>query len=238
MVVLRKGSKGSDVVRLQILLNSNLHPSPGLTEDGNFGDKTAAAVMAFQRLQALLPDGIVGPQSWNALGQKISSVPKPAQLAYPKQDAGSGPKWYTIAQDQIGVHEESLPGENNSRIIEYHSTTTLKATDDETPWCSSFVNWCMKKAGSQGTGSAAAKSWLDWGQPLQNPQTGAVVVIKKKSTGSDQATGSSSGFHVAFFVGKTQTYIRLLGGNQSDQVKYSYFGLNAYEVKGYRWPTS
>ena len=42
------------------------------------------------------------------------------------------------------AHEESPPGQRNRRIIEYHSTTTLRATDDETPRCSSFVKWVMK----------------------------------------------------------------------------------------------
>jgi uncharacterized protein (TIGR02594 family) len=238
MVVLRKGDKGADVAKLQRLLNSALHPSPGLTEDGDFGSRTEAAVKIFQQQNGLAADGVVGPQTWTALGEKISRLPKPMSPAPPGPPVGTGSNWYAIAQHEIGVHEDSLPGHHTARIVEYHSTTSLKATDDETPWCSSFVNWCMKQAGIQGTGSAAAKSWLGWGQTLQDSREGAVVVIKKKSSGSDHTTGSSSGFHVAFFVSKTQTHIRLLGGNQSDQVKYSNFSLSAYEVKGYRWPPS
>jgi uncharacterized protein (TIGR02594 family) len=235
MAVLKKGDKGADVAKLQRLLNSALQPSPGLTEDGDFGLRTEAAVKKFQRQHGLLADGVVGPQTWTALGQKISSASKPPPLG---PAAGRGSNWYAIAQNEIGVHEESLPGQHTPRIVEYHSTTTLKATDDETPWCSSFVNWCMKQAGIRGTGSAAAKSWLNWGQALEDSREGAVVVIKKKSSGSDKATGSSSGFHVAFFVSKTETHIRLLGGNQSDQVRYSNFSLSAYDVKGYRWAPS
>lgn len=238
MVVLKKGVKGVDVARLQRLLNSALHPSPGLTEDGDFGLRTEAAVKEFQQQHALLVDGVVEAQTWTVLDQKIWPAPKPLPPAPPGPAVGPGPNWYAFAKNEIGVHEESLPGQHAPRIVEYHSTTTLKATDDETPWCSSFVNWCMKQAGIQGTGNAAAKSWLNWGRPLQDPREGAVVVIKKKSAGSDQATGSSSGFHVAFFVGKTQTHIRLLGGNQSDQVRYSNFSLSAYDVKGYRWASS
>ena len=51
-----------------------------------------------------------------------------------------------------------------------------------------------------------------------------------------QATGSSSGFHVGFFISLSATHIRILGGNQGDQVKYSDFSLASYEVKGYRRP--
>lgn len=84
--------------------------------------------------------------------------------------------------------------------------------------------------------SAAAKSWMSWGHELTFPQVGAVVVIKKKNATSDKATGSTSGLHVGFYVTSSPTSLRLLGGNQSDQFKYSNFPLEKYEVKGYYWP--
>jgi uncharacterized protein (TIGR02594 family) len=77
--------------------------------------------------------------------------------------------WMDIAVAELGVHEDSLPGQHNARIVEYHQTTTLKSTDDETPWCSAFVNWVMRQSGRTGTDSAAAKSWLGWGSDVTNP---------------------------------------------------------------------
>ena len=62
---LRPGAKGWQVKRLQKLLQA-LGFRPGLV-DGDFGEITVAAVRAFQALNGLEPDGIVGPLTWNAL---------------------------------------------------------------------------------------------------------------------------------------------------------------------------
>jgi len=61
-------------------------------------------------------------------------------------------------------------------------------------------------------------------------------VIRLKKKGQDAATGSATGNHIAFYLSATATHGCLLGGNQSDSVKYSNFSLSAYDVKGYRWP--
>lgn len=221
--------RGPEVRKIQLLLNSLVTPRPNLKVDGHFGQRTHQAVLAFQKAKGLTPDGVVGPKTRTALGLKpISiSIPVPSTPAAP---------WMDIAVAELGVQEDSLPGQHNARIVEYHQTTTLKATDDETPWCSSFVNWAIRQSGRNGTNNAAAKSWLSWGIQITSPTPGAIVVIKKKTPGFAQATGSSSGFHVGFFVSLSSSHIRLLGGNQGNQVRYTSFPLSAYEVKGYRQP--
>lgn len=59
------GTKGWDVAVLQYLLAQRrlLHVQP----DGQFGPKTEAAVLRFQRAHGLLPDGIVGPATASRL---------------------------------------------------------------------------------------------------------------------------------------------------------------------------
>lgn len=143
------------------------------------------------------------------------------------------PKWYEIAEKEVGTQE--VKGGENPRILAYHASTTLKAKEDEIPWCSSFVNWCITQAGLKGTNSAAAISWLNWGTSTE-PKEGVIALIRQKKKGTDQATGSASGNHVGFLVKTEGGRIYLLGGNQSDQVKVSSFGLSSYEVLSYRWP--
>lgn len=63
--VLRNGSKGKNVSALQILLNGKGYNCGSV--DGDFGSKTLAAVIAFQKAKFLEVDGIVGADTWKAL---------------------------------------------------------------------------------------------------------------------------------------------------------------------------
>jgi uncharacterized protein (TIGR02594 family) len=140
-----------------------------------------------------------------------------------------------IAGAELGIREDARAGHHTQRILEYHQATTLKATTDEVPWCSSFVNWVLNQAGIKGTNSAAAKSWLTWGRELKEPQVGAITITKR--AGADAANGSSSGYHVAFFHSLGGgTKFSLLGGNQGDAVRIREYDLKKYEFVKYRWP--
>jgi uncharacterized protein (TIGR02594 family) len=231
-MLLELGAKGDAVRRLQILLNDNLRPGLQLRVDGHFGAKTETAVMKFQELRKLEADGVVGPQTWGALGQRETQATAPQVI-----DAIGAP-WFTIAQAEKGVIANKRPGEHNERILQYHKTTTYKATTDEVAWCASFVNWCLVQAQKKGCDSAAAIAWLDWGQKLQQARGGAITIIqdKAKKKAFDASIGTSSGNHVSFFVSQTSSHITLFGGNQSRQVKESSYPLEKWSVLGYRWP--
>ncbi|HEX8202629.1 MAG TPA: peptidoglycan-binding domain-containing protein [Isosphaeraceae bacterium] len=67
--VLRAGSHGPDVAKLQRLLNARLTPSPGLKPDGQFGPRTAQAVGQFQQGARIAADRVVGKVTWYHLLQ-------------------------------------------------------------------------------------------------------------------------------------------------------------------------
>ncbi len=82
--VLRQGSRGTDVITLQYLLDmiSEFYPGiPSIAQDGIFGEATRQAVIAFQQSKDLVPDGIVGPGTWRALYEAYrgieDNVPQP-----------------------------------------------------------------------------------------------------------------------------------------------------------------
>jgi len=114
--------------------------------------------------------------------------------------------WMTKAEGEKGIKEITGISSHTPRILEYHAMTTLKAKQDEVPWCSSFVNWVMDRAGYPITKSAAAKSWMKYGVevPLQY---GCIVILKR-----------TGGHHVGFYTGETANTVYLLGGNQADAV--------------------
>ena len=64
MEILKLGSKGESVKQLQMELVARQY---GLVLDGVFGPKTEVAVRAFQTSMDLVSDGIVGPNTWNAI---------------------------------------------------------------------------------------------------------------------------------------------------------------------------
>jgi uncharacterized protein (TIGR02594 family) len=81
-------------------------------------------------------------------------------------------------------------------------------------------------AGYQGTNSAWARSWLEWGREPADEEFGpGVIVILER--------GADSG-HVAFLEDWNANQVYLLGGNQGNAVSRAWFRMN--RVIGYRVP--
>lgn len=77
MTTLQIGSTGPEVTMLQDALRASGF-NPG-ANDGSFGAGTQAAVIAFQRSEGLLADGVVGPRTAAALGL-AASAPVPSVI--------------------------------------------------------------------------------------------------------------------------------------------------------------
>ncbi len=157
----------------------------------------------------------------------VPETPEEGDSIHAALATGEGPKWYQIALREMETGVDEIPGAlaHNPRIVEYHAATSLSATDDETPWCSSFANWCMMKASQDRTNSAAARSWLNWGVKLEAPRKGCVVVFSRPP--------SPSSGHVAFFEEIRGERIFVLGGNQSNQVSIASYPDS--RLLAYRW---
>ena len=154
---------------------------------------------------------------------------KAAFAAY-MEEKKEEPKWMAVARMERGTKEYAGDADNPDVLKYLESVDTLSISaqrNDETPWCSAFANWCMEQADLKGTENAAARSWLNWGKEISDPEPGCVTVLWR---------GAPDGWkgHVGFFVKKTGQHIYLLGGNQNDQVNIKRYGLN--RLLGYRMP--
>lgn len=92
--LLKEGMSGDYIKTLQYYLNivAYFYPQiPNINVDGYFGPKTKEAVIAFQEMFGLVPDGIVGRDTWKALSNayktSINSIPEEykseAEIVYP-----------------------------------------------------------------------------------------------------------------------------------------------------------
>lgn len=103
--VLRVGSSGQDVITLQYLLNmaAEFDPTiPAPVQDGRFGRGTQQSVEAFQRGAGLVPDGVVGPLTWQALYQTYlgieNVIPPSPDTGYIEYIVRSGDTLWLLAQ--------------------------------------------------------------------------------------------------------------------------------------------
>ena len=135
--------------------------------------------------------------------------------------------WIAEARKWIGTAE--IAGAKNSPVISsWLQRLHAWWTDDETPWCGTFVAQCL-----QTRGYAIPSAWYrafayaSHGKALSLPAYGAVVVLRR-STGK--------GYHVAFIVGKdAQNRLMCLGGNQGDKVTIAPFSRD--RVVTITWPS-
>ena len=121
---------------------------------------------------------------------------------------------YDIAKTFVGTRE--VPGtKSNPEIIAMFRAVGHEWVEDDslTAWCAAFVGACIERAGLRSTRRLNARSYLDWGVPidLADAQEGDVVIFTR---------GDPSGWqgHVGFFVRTVGASIEVLGGNQADAV--------------------
>ena len=132
-----------------------------------------------------------------------------------------------IANSYVGT-DEIKGSTHNPVILEYFDAVGHGwVRDDETPWCAAFVGAVLHEAGYKGTGSLAARSYLNWGKKVNRPKYGDLVVFWR---------GKKDGWqgHVGFVVREDKNYVWCLGGNQSNSVNVQKYSKS--RVLGYRTP--
>ncbi|WP_086693819.1 L,D-transpeptidase family protein [Streptomyces recifensis] len=121
---LRSGSRGPAVRAAQHLLTARGHAAKA---DGVFGSRTTAAVKAFQRQHHLNADGVVGPDTWNALandGTGTTPPPRGYMLKFTKNRNAPGNSKLALYRD--------------GRLVKsYRAGSGMGSTDE----CARNVGW-------------------------------------------------------------------------------------------------
>lgn len=137
---------------------------------------------------------------------------------------------YQIAHNFIGV-KEVQGAVHNPLVVAMHQVGTGLpwVKDDETPWCSSFVNFICFCLGIHRSKSPRARSWLNIGTrvEIKDATVGWDIVILKRGSGEQPGPEVlNAPGHVGFFAGFNQGKVYLLAGNQDDQVSIKAFPMN------------
>ena len=113
---LRRGSRGPQVVQLQVMLNRIGQNYPAIPRvasvDGIFGTQTENAALAAQRIFNLDPDGIVGKGTWYQLVRLYVAVTELSELA------SQGQTFYAVNWQYSRVLREGSTGEP-VRVLQY-----------------------------------------------------------------------------------------------------------------------
>lgn len=131
-----------------------------------------------------------------------------------------------FAQSFIGRREDNAEDVNIiSSFIRQAAGISINPA--QTAWCAAFVDAVLHSTGrGGGTGKLDARSYLNWGKPVSQPQVGDIVVLSRGDPNGWQG-------HVGFYAGMTADgKVRLLGGNQSNSVSIADY--DASKVLGYR----
>ena len=123
---------------------------------------------------------------------------------------------------------KEIPGaEHNPKILEFFKDIGHEwVTDDETSWCSAFINYLALKAGLEKSGKLTARSWLKVGKKTSTPVIGRDIVIFWRVK-PDSWQG-----HVGIYSGEDDDHIFTLGGNQGNIVCIKPY--KKYRLLGYR----
>lgn len=128
----------------------------------------------------------------------------------------NAPAWMQVAHYYAEKNVREMRGGEHPDIIRFFQEINHPEFDeDEVPWCAAFVGACLYESNYGHNGSAWAAHYGIWdgADEVDEPKYGDIVVMTRNGGG-----------HVAFYVKDNGNgTIRVLGGNQNDEVNYSNF---------------
>lgn len=201
------------VLNIQRALNS-AHAGP-IVEDGFWGKQTIKAVRRFQNFNDLTVDGIIGPKTLAKL--------EPYNIHSERIKPTLTPPWLPLAFQWLGFRE------TNKGIADFLRSDGATVGDPaKIPWCGDFVQTVIALTLPNEilpVNPYWALNWIKFGQDARGYMLGAICVFSR-----------TGGGHVGFVMGHDNTYVHVLGGNQSNSVSVT--KVSKANLKALRWPAT
>ena len=128
---------------------------------------------------------------------------------------------YDIAERFVNTKE--VGGKvDNPQIMSMLNLDMAWPSSDEVPWCSAFANYIAWLTRLPRSKDLRARSWLRVGKGIQlyDAEPGDIVVIKRGKGEQPGPDVYDAPGHVGFYAGIMGEFIEILGGNQSDTVRF------------------
>jgi len=249
--ILRRGSRGNEVLRLQELIFLRGFP---VDKDGIFGRGTEEAVVTIQMAEGLDADGIVGPATWKAIEEPDSSEkstsPAPSderqgQIDWviseiPEDAHPTARAMLLVAAGFLGASEEpkgSNHGPQIAPLVEGYAHYWGIRPPGYYPWCAMYAVQCIRMSLGvqwedaslpfdgkwQGSGYQMELWAKKHGKWIPASQTppAGAIFIMGRGGSGSDKSSTSTSRHVGIVVKPGAKHL-CLGGNESDKVKASY----------------
>lgn len=168
------------------------------------------------------PRNVESPESLQLKTSKVTSgagidslVLLPMNLQREWLDNGRKTPSILAAEPFMGQREG-----HNEVLAQIFRHYGIKESQDQYPWCATFISFAISKSGSP-TKIFNARGFLLEGEDKTSPGRGDVVVLWN----SNEKTGGKRGWggHAGLYLGETDSHVILLSGNTNDEVNVSAF---------------
>ena len=170
--LLTEGMSGDYIKTLQYYLDvvAYFYPQiPDITVDGYFGEKTKEAVMAFQNLQGLTVDGIVGRDTWRSLTNAYNTVLKTIPPEYQTETSLIYPG-YILSEGLENNDVKRLQTLLQSIAAVNTSIPNVEINGVYDPTTAASVSALQEFFGIPVTGTVGAATWSLIANLYNNPQ--------------------------------------------------------------------
>lgn len=183
---------------------------------------------AFAYLGIFVLTASISTQSASATGKANKAAAEGSSASLTLQSASSThkPKKATVDKSSSATlsTQSALPAKKPKKAAGEKSSSTLvnearrwigtNPTGWDRVWCARFMNFVLKRAGYEGTGSDAASSFASYGRRVWWPEVGSIAVM----------TRGRNGGHVGVVTGVAEDgKIIVISGNHNKRVGVGHY---------------